>query len=352
MPLPTAPIWENPENLKANDFNWDTLKDLKTLQKSIKDWKIDSAEAQVINESINEISDEAKKWLKEITTNMMLNWFKPQNEAEYNSFAALIKNSWFPALPTYSMVKEDIAKKSMNGMLWNPKNILITSEWIAYEFENGTTIPASFDQSNVWKVSTSKLDDNIKFEEEFWEKYKYAQKWYEKHWWLNNSYQIKEIKNILKNDSFNDYKITNIDWKFNQEFFNAVIDYQKDNGLKVDWLVWRETFDNMMKEFKWDFVDNKEKSREYYNIEKYNKAEKWYNKAKPDAIKKVQDALIDEWLWDTWFVEWKFNYELMQKIIEFQESTSDWLKWDWLAWYNTLKSLWLVNTKTEAKKFY
>ena len=185
-------------------------------------------------------------------------------------------------------------------------------------------------------------------------KFEKAEKWYESHGWLENSYQIREIKKILEWAEYEDYNISEIDWKFDANFFNAVIKYQENNWLKTDWLVWRKTFENMMKFYKdGNILDTNRESREYYNIEKYEKAEKWY-KAKvwtnPESIVKLQGALIDEWHDDIWFVDWKFNYELMQKIIEFQET--NWETPDGLAWYKTLKALWVIDNKTEYRKFY
>ena len=177
--------------------------------------------------------------------------------------------------------------------------------------------------------------------------YEAAQKWYKTHGWLEGSHQILEIKKLLQES----YDITKIDGKFNAEFFNSVIEYQKINELKIDWLVWRETFANMGKKHKNDLLDKRTESRDYYNVKKFEKSEKWYSTATTESIKKLQKALTEEWLGSSWFdIDWKFSYALMQKVIEFQELNS--LTNDWLAWYNTLEELWLVDTKTEAKRFY
>lgn len=344
----------NPEAITNEDFDGNSLKDLKTLQKSIKDWKIDSVEAQIINEKIREISDEAKVWLKEITTQMLSNGFIPKDETGYNAFAKLIKNSWFPAIPTFSQVKIDIFNKMQaNPSWWEPKDILITSEWITYKFEHYTSEPEVFNKAETSKLDKTLLDDNLadskKFEEEFWEKYKDAHKWYKEHWDVTGSTQIKEIKDVLNNDISGEYKIIDTTGTFNREFFNAVVKYQKDNLLVEDWLVWRKTLEDMMiwKEEDW-YANNKNEARDYYKVLN-QKATDWYNThdktPNRDKIKSIQKKL---WITENGIISDTF----INKIKEFQEANN--IEKDGLAWAKVLKELWLIDSvaNSKAKAFY
>jgi len=320
--------WIETKN-EESDVSWETKIDLDSMDDNISELEEKRQREKDLQnqESIDLKQNEKIKKLQELLGNLevQIKWLAEQ----------VSQNTW-------NIEEQNEKIKELQELLGNLEAQI---NWLAEQITQ-----------NTWRIeklheneTTSPEEPEAEISPENKEKFEFAKEWYRKHWGLENSYQILKIKEILKNQE--DFNITNIDWKFDAEFFNAVIEYQESNELKVDWLVWRETFEDMLKEY-WDnLLDTKKEAREYYNIEKFEKAEKWYKWKTTESIKKLQEALEVD-ISSSWFIEWEFNYELMQKIIEFQESSSDDLKGDWLAWYKTLKALWLVNTKAEAKRFY
>jgi len=346
---PESPNWW--EIINNNPFQWDSLQDLKQLKAFIDDWKIDSREAQIINEHFNDIEKEARDWLKEMTSSMLKEGFSAIDKNSYESFKKLIEKTNQIKLPSW---------QNMVQKLWTilDKNIQVNQDsdfhWIIIK---NNTIQIRY--NHLWfsdtlvlnynKETGELLDKNIKWSEIKDEEEDVKNQSNIDKNLLNDNIKNKEIQQQKELEKINklikEIKLYSVDWKNIKE-----LEQQKNNleqllKLKVyspiEWII-TEAIDKInnkisilkQKQETKRLQEEKQEQEKKLQEAKIKKAIEWYRGKPKEKIKKIQKKL---WIPVDGIV-WK---QTVSAIMDFQKNNQ--LVVDGIAWKNTLKKLWCKN---------
>ena len=259
------------------DKNEADIKDLwENTEKALKDVKVILGEhAKKIEKNWADVKDlweNTEKALKDVK--IILDEYAKKIEKNWADVKDLWENTE-KALKDVKIILDEYAKKIEKNWadvkdLWkNTRDAFKVVKVILDEHAKGIEAN-SLDNSTVKEEVKEELKKEIKKEPVevellagYEREYSKANDWYALHGWVTDSVQIIEIKKVLKDEWS---IISSIDGEFNKEFFNAVINYQSDNNLVKDGLVWRKTMDEMMMDYKGDFVDTREKAKKYYGV--------------------------------------------------------------------------------------
>ncbi len=188
----------------------DSLSELKALKQAVADG-LDSEEANIIAENMDEIEEQTKIGLKEMVNDMLNQGFSAKTEDEYNKFKGLVKASVQKELPEWSAIEAkltdtssflykrefkdeafngidvkdweidirydatgeaDILRLTYEGSTINDDEKAIWSWWIAMD-------KGEEEVDRLWKINKNILNDNIEAE-------------------INQQYEklVSEVKNI------------------------------------------------------------------------------------------------------------------------------------------------------------
>lgn len=300
---------ENPSipdeaNTEPNPFDGDSLSDFKRLQSLVNDWDINSKDAKEIVANFEDISDEAKLWVKAIVENMIEEGFTAKDVSTYNSYKSLIEKTWVK-LMDWAEIQDKIVE-SLKLMDIPIGWFDLTLEW--------------FDLKNLNWISLINKDGSISV--------KYDKGWFmdtltidaatgETKWSSEDGEHEKVNKNEIKKDLFD-------------ETVNE-LEANKEKPQKPEPTV--ETVEN--------------------NSEKLNSAKSYYKSmwATPANIEGLQASLLLNWeeLPKFW-VDWDFWKEAFDAIVSYQTKNN--LTPDWKAGTNTLRALKLIWEAETSKDFY
>ena len=322
--LDSSPKWGEWEQLNSDSFKWDALSDLKALNKAISDGKIDSEEAKIISENMNEINEEAKSWLTDLANSMLEKGFSVMKKPEYNSFRSILEKSWIK-IPDWETIKKKLDLAAGEDTSKNSDDfhgITVKSWWIdarfdlfglkdtifmEYKWEEILSSSLEMEDNEEidtpaeWKVDPSILEDNIEERKTI----------------------IEEAK---KSEEPEQKKSEEPEQKKSEE-----LEAKKAKELEA----------KKAKE-----LETKE-AEEYSKIEevKIREAKKYYErvKASPESIKKIQAKLnCDQ--------SWVIDDGLILTLSTTQEGYN--LEQDSKAWTKTLRKLGLISSKETAEDFY
>lgn len=282
-------------------FKWDSLKDLKTLKNYLKDWKIDTEEAGIINKEYENIKNEAKDWLNEITNEMFQKWFSAKDKKSYNSFKKLIEKTNGQKLPEWDSIIRAVSNNisPLNDMFkwWTKPDKSSNFHWI--EIKQGEIL-VRYDW--IWPSDTYSIDFNmVKNSQTNKTEFKINNKK-----WLNNKWELEDYKNKSV-----------VDKTFLDKDINKLEKEEMEEAKKREEKAERQEREK----------DNKEyfKNQEIINWNKSEFTEDW--------IKLIQKKL---WIKDDWDF-WPNTLEAVKKIDK-----------DWKIGLWVLKKLWLVDKNNNA----
>lgn len=301
------------------------------LQEALKNWELTKDELnnlriEFLKEENREAVEKTKKEKSDLIKCSLETWIKIENSNIRNSLELLtfLKTlSWFNNNENnIKLIKENVGKKLL--ITWFNWAITVTPA-------SDAKIESDDDENNIETNSTENINKNKDFTE--------ANDWYKNS--KNKPNYTAWDKQVLKAR----FWIENIENWLNEEQFNKIVEFQRDNSLKWDWKIWKETLEKIKVNGQIDKVN----TDKIYIItpEKSEKENREFNNLLEKLLKKDKLSIIDfnrlkdnDWfLWYIRFKEEKVNYkgnEKIQRLLNIYNNTE--INNKLLNVYNKLKS--------------